>query len=189
MIFREKKDNDILKSLQKYGVFEKLYGVKLPSKFFETNKQITRIGQNDYQPQIKLINFFYHIPASKWDRYPLEREISNSAKALQNFSSARKKLLRARKPSQIYQILKPIPLLSLELLILSETAPIVRRIRQYLNKFSKVKIFSNGETLKKLKIPPGPQYTEILTELLELKLDGKIKTKQDEIKYIKNKYI
>lgn len=185
MIFREKKDNEILKSLQKYGVFERLYDVKMPFEFFETNTKITMFAENDYQEQLKLINFFYYIPVSKWEKYPLEKEITNSVKALQNFSTKREKLASARKPSQIYEILKPIPDLSLELLSLSEPAAIPRKIKQYINNYSKVKIFTNGETLKKLKIPPGPSYTEIMNELLKLKLDGKIKTKKDEINHIK----
>ena len=38
----------------------------------------------------------------------------------------------------------------------------------------------NGAELKRLGLPPGPSYGEILRRLLRLKLDGELPTPEDE---------
>jgi tRNA nucleotidyltransferase/poly(A) polymerase len=137
---------------------------------------------------VKLIHFFSNVPESFWVKYPLLKETTESARTLKKFPKYRNKLARAKKPSEIYRILNPIPNSTLEILFLLEKKTIKQKIKTYLDRYSKVKIFTNGETLKALKIQPGPNYTKIMNEILYQKLDNKIKTKNDEINYIKRTY-
>jgi len=50
-------------------------------------------------------------------------------------------------------------------------------------------INSSGNTLIDLGIKQGPVYSEIFSKLKDLKLDGKIKSAQDEIDFIRKKYL
>jgi tRNA nucleotidyltransferase (CCA-adding enzyme) len=59
-----------------------------------------------------------------------------------------------------------------------------KEISQFLIDLRKVKPLLKGSDLKKLKIPSGPVYSKILNELLDEKLRGKLKTEDDEKRYV-----
>jgi tRNA nucleotidyltransferase (CCA-adding enzyme) len=46
----------------------------------------------------------------------------------------------------------------------------------------------NGNDLKKLGYKPGPQYRQILDDLLAATLDGEIKNKADAEKFLSQRY-
>lgn len=62
-------------------------------------------------------------------------------------------------------------------------------ILRYLNKIVFVKPFVNGNDIKYMGICEGLLCGKILDELKLLKMDGKLKSKEDELKYIKKNYI
>jgi tRNA nucleotidyltransferase (CCA-adding enzyme) len=177
MIMKEKKNTDMLKSLQSYNIISNLFSIHLPKKFFLEQKSL----DND---TIKLIHFFSFIPEALWSKYPLFKETGESVKQLKEFPKHRASLLAAKKPSQIYTILKIFNKAALRVLMCLERESARKKIKNYLNKYSKVKIFTTGDMLKSLQMKPGPRYTKIFNELVALKLDGLIVSKSDEIKYI-----
>lgn len=178
LIMNEKKSIDILKSLQSCNIISNLFNVKLPKKFFIEQKNLA-------DGNLKLIHFFSIIPESLWSKYPLLKDIVGSAKHLKEFPKYRNKLAKAIKPNQIYKILKAFDKPALEVLKYTEKEPIRIKVKNYLNKYSKVKIFTTGDMLKSLNIKPGPCYAKIMNELLYQKLDKKIKNKNDEMDYLK----
>lgn len=93
----------------------------------------------------------------------------------------RKKL----KNSTIYERLNKIPKECL-IFIMSKTKSkeIKKKILMFLTFLRKMSIFTTGDDLKKRGFKPGPIYKKILRELLYLKLDGKIKTKEDELEFL-----
>ncbi|OGF52910.1 MAG: hypothetical protein A2497_00260 [Candidatus Firestonebacteria bacterium RifOxyC12_full_39_7] len=60
-----------------------------------------------------------------------------------------------------------------------------QRIHLYLSSLYKIKVDVTGEDLKAYGIKPGPVYKEIFKELLNLKLDGTIKTRAEELELVK----
>ena len=60
------------------------------------------------------------------------------------------------------------------------------RIVNYLKKYKKESLYISGKELKELQIEPGPIYSQILNKLLCAQLDGEVKNKKDEIKFVKN---
>jgi len=58
-------------------------------------------------------------------------------------------------------------------------------ISQYLTELRKVKTILKGDDLKNIGIQPGPLYSKILTMLLEERLRGHLKSREDEEKFIK----
>ena len=89
-------------------------------------------------------------------------------------------------PSNIYIKLKG---LSNELLFLatmgSNNDIVKERIVNYLKKYKKESLYISGKELKELQIEPGPIYSQILNKLLCAQLDGEVKNKKDEIKFVK----
>jgi tRNA nucleotidyltransferase (CCA-adding enzyme) len=58
-----------------------------------------------------------------------------------------------------------------------------KAISRYFTKLRRVGIALKGRDLKKMQLEPGPIYREVLQAVLDARLDGKLKTKDDEINY------
>ena len=59
-----------------------------------------------------------------------------------------------------------------------------RRLTLYLDELRHIKPMLNGDELLALGVPQGPQIGELLQALLAARLDGQVKTRQDEITFV-----
>jgi tRNA nucleotidyltransferase (CCA-adding enzyme) len=90
-------------------------------------------------------------------------------------------------PSIIYLKLKGLPNEVLFLAIAESDTNIAKeRISNYFKKYKKESLYISGKELKKLQVKPGPIYSHILNKLLCAQLDGEVKNKRDEIRFVKN---
>jgi len=60
------------------------------------------------------------------------------------------------------------------------------RIGDYLDKYRFVKLTIDGYTLQKMGVKPSPLLGTILRRTLAAKLDGKLHTKQDELRFVRS---
>ena len=91
-------------------------------------------------------------------------------------------------PSRIYRLLEPLSYEVILLILVKEADPIVRNnIRDFLRHYNETRIFIGGADLKKLGIKPGPHFKEILKQALYAKLDKQLKTKEEELLYLRKK--
>jgi tRNA nucleotidyltransferase (CCA-adding enzyme) len=58
-----------------------------------------------------------------------------------------------------------------------------KSISHFFTNLRRTSISLKGSDLKKMKLTPGPVYRQVLSAVLDAKLDGKLKTKEDEIKF------
>ena len=90
-------------------------------------------------------------------------------------------------PSFIYLKLKVLPNEVLFLAMAESNTDIAReRIYDYFEKYKKESLYISGKELKELKVKPGPIYSQILNKLFCAQLDGEVKNKRDEIRFVKN---
>jgi len=91
--------------------------------------------------------------------------------------------------SKIYNLLRPIYTESL-LFAMAKTDKnyIKMTISLYFTQLKRTHCLLNGEDLKNLGIAPGKIFKRILDDLLEAKLDGRVKSKKEEINFIKENY-
>jgi tRNA nucleotidyltransferase (CCA-adding enzyme) len=90
-------------------------------------------------------------------------------------------------PSVIYLKLKGLPNETLFLAIAESDTDIAKeRIQNYFKKYKKESLYISGKELKELQVKPGPIYSQILNKLLCAQLDGEVKNKRDEIRFVKN---
>lgn len=90
-------------------------------------------------------------------------------------------------PSIIYLKLKGLPNEVLFLAMMESNSNIAKeRIKKYFKKYIKESLYISGKELKELRVKPGPIYSQILNKLLCAQLDGEVKNKRDEIRFVKN---
>jgi tRNA nucleotidyltransferase (CCA-adding enzyme) len=90
-------------------------------------------------------------------------------------------------PSVIYLKLKGLPNEVLFLAVVESDTNITKeRIYEYFKKYIKESLYISGKELKELQVKPGPIYSHILNKLLCAQLDGEVKNKRDEIRFVKN---
>lgn len=89
-------------------------------------------------------------------------------------------------PAHIFSLLEP---LSYEEIILLRVVCRNKHLKQYISDFLKIyngmKLYTRGEDLAVLGISPGPKYQKIFAQVLAAKLNGKIKSKIQELTLIK----
>ncbi len=98
--------------------------------------------------------------------------------------------LPADDPLEIYNLLNKVKLEVILLsMALSKDRKKQRAISRYLTDLRKIKPNLKGEDLKKMSIQPGPIYSRIIKELLKERLRGHLKSREDEERYVKSKFI
>jgi len=92
------------------------------------------------------------------------------------------KLSRKIRPSEIYEMLEP---LSYEVILLLKAKyknpSLKKHIEGFLGVYNGVRIHICGDDLRRLGIAPGPYYQNIFKKVLNAKLDGMVKTKEEEL--------
>jgi len=91
-------------------------------------------------------------------------------------------------PSQVVQQLRRYDLATLILIALQSPRFIRRQIWQYLTIWANVQPILNGNALKSLGYKPGPQFKQILSELLAAKLDGIISDRASALAFLSQHY-
>ncbi|MBD2166997.1 CBS domain-containing protein [Calothrix membranacea FACHB-236] len=91
-------------------------------------------------------------------------------------------------PSQIVNLLRQQDLQTLILIALKSPRTIRRQIWHYLTVWANMQPILNGNDLKQLGYKPGPQYRQILDDLLTATLDGVINNKTEAQEYLTKHY-
>jgi len=98
------------------------------------------------------------------------------------YSLSRKNL----KPAQIFSLLEP---LSYEVILFIKAKyrdpQLQKHIAEFFEIYNGMRILISGEDLHKMGMSPGPRYQKIFTKVLNAKLNGEVKTKDDELQLIK----
>lgn len=93
-------------------------------------------------------------------------------------------------PSGIYKILHPLPYEALLCIFVKARDKKVKdKIKNFLFTYRGIQIHLNGQELQAMGMAPGPQFKQILSQLLYAKLDGKFKTKEEELLYLQEKVL
>jgi tRNA nucleotidyltransferase (CCA-adding enzyme) len=88
-------------------------------------------------------------------------------------------------PSHIYRLLHGYSQQALTAAYLANDSPTAKqKIQLFLTSLRQVKPSLTGKDLQKMGIPPGPRMKEVLQQLLEARLDGKIKDKKGEVEFV-----
>jgi tRNA nucleotidyltransferase (CCA-adding enzyme) len=88
--------------------------------------------------------------------------------------------------SELYQRLTGFkPELILYMMVITNNEETRKAISHYYTRLRNIRISLKGADLKVMGVPPGPVYREILQSVLDRKLNGLLKTREDELAYVK----
>jgi len=116
-----------------------------------------------------------------------KRLIEGSAEGHTVLQQARRKRLSSK---EIYTLFKPLPIEAiLYVMAKAEEREVQKTISLFFTQLNTMKVSLRGRDLRDLGITPGPLYREIFDALLVARLEGTIKTKADEMRYVKAHYL
>lgn len=93
------------------------------------------------------------------------------------------------RPSDIYRALQPLrPEELIFLMGRAEKETTTRAISHYFHRYRHVVTELAGRDLKALGIPPGRIYKTLLDQLLDARLNGEVKNRQEEISLLRSRY-
>jgi tRNA nucleotidyltransferase (CCA-adding enzyme) len=107
---------------------------------------------------------------------------------IKGISKAREVVRRlpSEDPVEIYDLLSELRLETVLLaMAISRDRLKQKAISRYLTELRKVETILKGEDLKKMGVKPGPVYSRIFKELLEEKLRGRLRSREDEERFVK----
>ncbi|MDD4909877.1 MAG: CCA tRNA nucleotidyltransferase [Candidatus Omnitrophica bacterium] len=92
------------------------------------------------------------------------------------------------RPYLIYKKLEP---LTYEVILLayvkSGSKAVKQRVVDFLSSYNETRISVSGEDIRAIGLSPGPRFKKMLEEILFAKIDGRIKTRKDELDYLRRK--
>ncbi len=97
-------------------------------------------------------------------------------------------LPKRQSPSQVMQLLREYDLPMLILIALQSPRSLRHQIWEYLTVWANIQPLLNGNDLKKLGYKPGPQYRQILDNVLAATLDGVIKDRSEAEEFLAQHY-
>jgi tRNA nucleotidyltransferase (CCA-adding enzyme) len=95
-------------------------------------------------------------------------------------------LSRVFKNSEIYKRLHPLHTETLLYIMASTTRDSIKRaISKYITQLRSTTTLLTGNDLKEMGFEPGPTYRDILSSLLDTRLNGEVKSRKDEIVFVR----
>lgn len=156
-------------------------------EFFENELKITKLNRSIpyfcalyYYTDIKdITSILYQMKLRKEVRNTVYLTLERAPGLIEALSS------RDVKPSRVFQLLEPLPMESM--IFLSACSDNLRTwgyIKEYLENLRNIHPILTGEDIKELGYSPGPLFKKVLEELKVAKLDGQVKSREDEVRMV-----
>ncbi len=201
-IFLEPNPAGIIERLNELSVLKSFYpalkwGKNLKNLFKEIESVLSwfdllYLEETYAKEEVYLMGLLDPLSEEETDSFLTQLEFPLNKKSL--FLEKRKKIFniyhlwckkREIKPSLVYLTIKEIPV-EFVLYLMAKLSPYKKRwLSRYFTQWRQIKPILTGNDLKAMGLKPGPIFKTILEELLKARLDGKVKTEEDEKKLVK----
>ncbi len=198
LIFEEEKVAEALSLLARLGVLSHVHPSLEFSPEMRSILRDMRSLSSDLRGKLKadphLASLFSFLERAPFDRaIEIGKRLSLKRKELEKITQLKLSLRRMAelsrkrlKPSQVSSRLRGLsPEFLLFTLARAEKELVRQRIKKFINSYCTVRPEIGGKDLQALGIREGPLYQEILSKVLDAKLDGFVKTKEEEISLVR----
>ncbi len=187
-ILNEEFPEKVLRRADELGVLAKLEPALKGNGWLAKKFQPAREASSPSRPPagLYLALLTYNLNSEQRDKLISYLRLPGAlTKTLQDTAGIKDKILQLAdskiKPSAVYHLLEGYSTQSLTANLIASDLPIARQhLRLYLDKLRTIKPILTGNDLMKMGVPQGPRIKEILNRLFDARLDGRIKTRQDE---------
>jgi tRNA nucleotidyltransferase (CCA-adding enzyme) len=178
LLFSVEKEKLFRQMHDVYTWYELLYKGKMPDRL-----QYYVIGLLDHLKTEDISIFCNNMEMNE----STQKKIINNSERIRDAMAKLSMGISVLKRSAIFRVLE---LLSTEamLFIMAKTRSeeIKKVISGYITNRDMYKPLTTGEDIKKMGLPEGPLYKEVLEDLKDAKIDTHLKTKEEELQYINN---
>jgi len=92
------------------------------------------------------------------------------------------------KDSELYHLLQPLQMEALLYITAKGGEEVKKEVSRYITHLMEIKTALSGNDLKKsFGLKPGPEFKKLLAGLLDAKLEGVVKTREEEMKWVKRR--
>jgi tRNA nucleotidyltransferase/poly(A) polymerase len=118
-------------------------------------------------------------------RLALTRTQAAAVRAIPAIRDAEPQLATASRPSAVFHLLSPVPLATVcAFAAIAGSEPAGEQAERYVTHWRTVRPILRGDDLLKLGVPRGPEIAEVLRELQAARLDGELKTRAGEERFV-----
>lgn len=202
IIFDEVNTVDILNDLKKLGILKEIFPeisswdkvfsmIAQCKKGIEWYKSISKTSEKLNNRFLYSIIFCY-LSESDEDLYK-KFGLSKNQREIIRFIRIKGREIIGKvtqddiKPFELFSLLKDIPDEGLIFLtILSKKKRQMKnRVKQFITELRSIRIYITGKDLEELGVKPGPLYKEIINKIYREKINGKIKTREEELELLR----
>lgn len=140
---------------------------------------IQRLSRQGCRPELLLIRILAAMPEGSG--LPVTCEEREAARSVRRSAAVVSRLARLKRPSTVYRLLKPVPEPALRIIASESLPPVAHTIATFLDRLAAVEPMLCGKDLAGLGIRPGPAYRTVLGRLRDARLDGLVRTREDEL--------
>jgi tRNA nucleotidyltransferase (CCA-adding enzyme) len=185
LIFQESEPDKSMARLRDLGVLHAIFPRLDLTDWHAAKFRTARAG--DYPPLTFLGLLTYHLNQSEASEFATRLRLSNTSKeTLQQLLALRAEVAAplgadALAPSAIYRLLEEYADAALAIFaIATDDARVRERVDLFRTRLRGITPELTGDDLKRIGIPPGPAYRQILSRLREARLDGEITSRVEE---------
>jgi tRNA nucleotidyltransferase (CCA-adding enzyme) len=118
-------------------------------------------------------------------RLALTRAQAAAVRGIPAIRDAEPQLATATRPSEVVHLLDPLPLATVcAFAAFAASEPAGEQAERYVTHWRTVRTILRGDDLLKLGVPRGPEIAEVLRELRATKLDGEVKSRAGEERFV-----
>ncbi len=183
LILKEKKFDKMFFSLSQLGIFKKIFNKSLS---YWNIQKLKKLKNFKIPIEIVFIYLLYLLNFRKPEI--LKKEERKVIEELDYFKKIKRRLLKVKRRSEIYQLFSSFSFSTLKIIYVLES-PLRKRIKIY-EKIKEIRPLINGKELKKMlerkiiKNLKEKDFSKILLHLKLKRIEGKLKNKEEEIKEV-----
>jgi tRNA nucleotidyltransferase (CCA-adding enzyme) len=180
LMCREPLRLQMLEALLAERVLEAAWGWRAPDALLPG---LRTMAERRATPEMMFTYLLSFLPVT--DRFPIRAEEREAAAAIAGFGGLRGRVARPGRMSGLHRLLEAVPDPALAVLRATEVPRVAARLEAYIEARRRARPEIGGAELKALGLRPGPEFGRLLERVTAARLDGRVRSREDEMLMVK----